>query len=241
MPRSRVLSGHGLEHLLECPALRPPRASLLRAPDTPKHGLPAQMLWRWGAHWHCPATEQKHFTRAFGVSHAMLHTPASARSGRAQRRPCWPQSQGHSQSPRRGQAGSGLSSHPHTAAPGAGGLPYGSSPTPPPTLSLSPVPPKPLPTHCSKAAKGSGPTAPWAGHPSRARLDPPLPLGQVQRRPLSLGRAFLPPHRGRVLPLVDSAPGAGCWQGTGQLREGSRGTSATYSLEMRKGRLLRLG
>lgn len=197
-----------------------------------------------GAQGRCPAIEQKHFTRVSGVSHAMLHTPASARSGRAQRQPCWPRSQGHSQSPRRGRAGSGPSSHPHTAAPRAGGLPYGSSPTPPPTLSLRPVPPKSLPAHCSEAAKGSRPTAHWAGHPSRAILDTPFALGPGAKEATQPQQSLPAPTPGpcaapRGLSARDREQGAG--RGLASSGRGLSGTSAIHSLEMRKGGLLRLG
>lgn len=181
-----------------------------------------------------------------GLRGESRHAPHSSqcRSGRAQRQPCWPRSQGHSQSPRRGRAGSGPSSHPHTAAPRAGSLPYGSSPTPPPTLSLRPVPPKFLPAHCSEAAKGSRPTAHWAGHPSRAILDTPFALGPGAKEATQPQQSLPAPTPGpcaapRGLSARDREQGAG--RGLASSGRGLSGTSAIHSLEMRKGGLLRLG
>lgn len=133
---------------------------------------------------------------------------------------------------------------PHTAAPRAGGPPYGSSPTPPPTLSLRPVPPKSLPAHCSEAAKGSRPTAHWAGHPSRAILDTPFALGPGAKEATQPQQSLPAPTPGpcaapRGLSARDREQGAG--RGLASSGRGLSGTSAIHSLEMRKGGLLRLG
>lgn len=115
---------------------------------------------------------------------ARLHIPTSSQSGKAQRQACWLLE--HTQSPAPGPTrplpGPVASS---TSFPDPKGPPL----APQELWRLGPQ--TPLPT-APRQPRALGPPRPGLDIPRGQGWTSPGPLGQVQRRPLSLGRAFLP-------------------------------------------------